>query len=214
MAAPSGKMLSDSSSSDDEALRRCQEAVWETRRDEKRDGDADVRQSKRVVVAQHEHDGNELGVTQGFREHVAKKLGAFLDGCVTEQQSGPPFRVKAGESDDDEGFRLFSTSVPGQTGGDPPAPVKRRPVPSSSDSDGEMEKRLKEAAVSIRDLLPSLSPPAGGTEGEESHRKRKRKRKRKPSPEGSGAPPQSDGEQQVKAKRKKKKRNGAADAPN
>ena len=29
------------------------------------------------------------------------------------------------------GFRLFSTSVPGETAVEPPAPVRRRPVPSS-----------------------------------------------------------------------------------
>lgn len=32
-----------------------------------------------LVVADHEHDGNELQVTQGFQTHVAKKLGLILD---------------------------------------------------------------------------------------------------------------------------------------
>lgn len=32
-----------------------------------------------VVVADHEHDGNELQVTKGFQTHVAKKLGHYLD---------------------------------------------------------------------------------------------------------------------------------------
>lgn len=32
-----------------------------------------------LVVAKHEHDGNELQVTEGFRTHVAKKLGTLLD---------------------------------------------------------------------------------------------------------------------------------------
>lgn len=35
--------------------------------------------SCRVVVAEHEHDGNELQVTQGFRTHVAKKLENLLN---------------------------------------------------------------------------------------------------------------------------------------
>lgn len=35
----------------------------------------------RVVVAEHEHDGNELQVTQGFRTHVAKKLETLLNRC-------------------------------------------------------------------------------------------------------------------------------------
>lgn len=34
----------------------------------------------RVVVIEHEHDGNELQVSQGFRTHVARKLEHLLDG--------------------------------------------------------------------------------------------------------------------------------------
>ncbi|XP_078106383.1 protein CUSTOS isoform X2 [Sander vitreus] len=102
------------------------------------------------------------------------------------------------------GFRLFSTSVPGQTADDTPAPMRRRPVPSSSDSDSEMETRLREAAVSVKDLLhtsslPStLSTPSAElpcsekvkkttkvAEGEENHvkKKKKKKKKRKPNQE-------------------------------
>lgn len=33
----------------------------------------------RVVVIEHEHDGNELQVSQGFRTHVARKLEHLLD---------------------------------------------------------------------------------------------------------------------------------------
>ncbi|XP_031156672.1 protein CUSTOS isoform X2 [Sander lucioperca] len=102
------------------------------------------------------------------------------------------------------GFRLFSTSVPGQTDDDTPAPVRRRPVPSSSDSDSEMETRLREAAVSVKDLLhtsslPStLSTPSAElpcsekvkkktkvAEGEENHVVKKKKKKRKPNQEES-----------------------------
>ncbi|XP_029492912.1 protein CUSTOS-like, partial [Oncorhynchus nerka] len=58
-----------------------------------------------------------------------------------------------------EGFRLFTTSVPGEfTIDPPPPPVRRRPIPSSSDSDSEMEMRLREAAVSVTDLLSSALP--------------------------------------------------------
>ncbi|XP_026177073.1 protein CUSTOS isoform X2 [Mastacembelus armatus] len=162
--------------------------------------DSSGKQSKRVVVADHEHDGNELQVTQGFRTHVAKKLGHLLDSYVTEMQtetSSCVASVKYGD-DDDEGFRLFSTSVPGQTAQDTPAPVKRRPVPSSSDSDSEIEMRLREAAVSVKDLFPlsaqssTLSPPTAEppcpekiknkknvAEGEESQEKVKQKKRRK-----------------------------------
>ncbi|XP_032373269.1 protein CUSTOS isoform X3 [Etheostoma spectabile] len=95
------------------------------------------------------------------------------------------------------GFRLFSTSVLGQAAEDTPAPVRRRPVPSSSDSDSEMETRLREAAVSLKDLfhtssLPStLSTPSAElpcsekvkkktkvAEEEENHIKKKKKKRK------------------------------------
>ncbi|XP_045891838.1 protein CUSTOS isoform X1 [Micropterus dolomieu] len=238
MAATAKKMSGvsdDSSSSDDEALRRCREAVWETRTDKKKDGDSSVQQSKRVAVAAHEHDGNELQVTQEFRTHVAKKLGHLLDSCITEMQNETSSSVKSAQFDDnDEGFLLFSTSVPGQTAVDPPAPVRRRTVPSSSDSDSEMETRLREAAVSVKDLLPSsslpstLSTPSSETiektkkkltEEGECHvvKKKKKKRKQKQGESDSAGSPlnaQGNGElgsseqehTQVKVKRKKKKK--------
>ncbi|XP_071012499.1 protein CUSTOS-like isoform X3 [Oncorhynchus clarkii lewisi] len=59
----------------------------------------------------------------------------------------------------EDGFRLFTTSVPGEfTIDPPPPPVRHRPIPSSSDSDSEMEMRLREAAVSVTDLLSSALP--------------------------------------------------------
>ncbi|XP_072244514.1 protein CUSTOS [Leuresthes tenuis] len=151
------RVLDDSSSSDDEELKRCQEAVWEIKTNKTKGGDSTAKESKRVVVADHEHDGNELQVTKEFRAHVAKKLGRHLDSCISVMQPDASSCLKSTSCDDDEGFRLFSTSVPGQKADEPPAPVRHRPVPSSSDSDSEMETRLKEAAVSITDLLPSSS---------------------------------------------------------
>lgn len=160
------------------------------------------------------------------------------------------------------GFRLFSTSVPGKKAEDPPAPVRRRPAPSSrffisinvfflvllihfyfppydilplsarfSDSDDEMEMRLKEAAVSVKDLLPLLvlSPPSMESpcsvkmtktkkkEGEESRVKKKKKKNQEdgeqvdsdstPDAQSNGELTNSEQEHmQVKVKRKKKKR--------
>uniref|UniRef100_A0A3Q3K8Q0 Protein CUSTOS n=1 Tax=Monopterus albus TaxID=43700 RepID=A0A3Q3K8Q0_MONAL len=247
MAAPSIEMVGvshDSSSSDDEELKRCQEAVWEARTDKKK-GDRFlcfmlniVLLCNSVVVADHEHDGNELQVTQGFRTHVAKKLGQLLDSYITEMQTKTSFcaaSVKCDDDDDDDGFRLFSTSVPGQTAEDPRAPVKRRPVSSSSDSDSEMETRLREAAVTVRDLFPSstlpstFSPPCleiikkkkKVSEGEESNVVKKKEKTKQNQEEGvqvdsAGSPlrAQRNGEHrdsehehtQVKVKRKKEKK--------
>uniref|UniRef100_A0A3Q1FRW5 Protein CUSTOS n=1 Tax=Acanthochromis polyacanthus TaxID=80966 RepID=A0A3Q1FRW5_9TELE len=231
MAAPAKKMVgvSDSSSSDDEQLRRCQEAVWETKTT-KNKGEGILLLSNSVVVADHEHDGNELQVTKGFQTHVVQ----FLFLAVFSGTFASFFNVKVFFL---LGFRLFSTSVPGQKADDPPAPVRRRPVPSSSDSDSEMEARLKEAAVSVKDLLPSSTQPSSTSppftenpcsekikkkkkktvaEEEESHTVKKKK-KRKQSEEESeqvDSNAQSNGEHenseqehtQVKVKGKKKKK--------
>ncbi|XP_030273390.1 protein CUSTOS-like isoform X1 [Sparus aurata] len=212
MAASVRKMVGvceDSSSSDDEALRRCQEAVWDTRRDTNTGGDASVQQSKRLVVAKHEHDGNELQVTEGFRTHVAKKLGTLLDSCISETRTETSSCVESAnrddnnDDDDDEGFRLFSTSVPGQTAEEPPAAVRRRPAPSSSDSDSEMETRLKEAAVSVKDLLPSFSStPAEEPPCSETPKKKKKKKKKEAEVE------EEDEESCVVKKKKKRKQTG------
>ncbi|XP_029916425.1 protein CUSTOS [Myripristis murdjan] len=164
MAAPVGKMVGvcdDSSSSEDEDLEKFKEAVWDNQAAKTTDAESNGKHSGRVVVSEHEHDGNELQVTQGFRTHVAKKLGQFLDSYISETQAATPSSVESPRCDEsDEGFRLFSTSIPGQIPAQPTAPVRRRPVPSSSDSDSEMETRLREAAVSVADLLPSSSLPS------------------------------------------------------
>ncbi|KAM4578443.1 protein CUSTOS [Fundulus diaphanus] len=211
-----------SSSSDDEELSRCREAVWESQTNKAGGGEDGVKQeSKRVVVADHDHDGNELQVTQGFRKHVAKKLERLLDSCISETK---PVALKClepkCEEDDDEGFHLFSTSVPGQEAAKPPSPARCRPAPSSSDSDSEMETQLREAAVSISDLFPpsmhssSSGEPAGSEVGakkkdeEEEHyvvKKQIKEDKRQDSVRSAHC--QSNGEQElsvVDIKRKKK----------
>ncbi|XP_051509677.1 protein CUSTOS isoform X2 [Myxocyprinus asiaticus] len=164
---------------------------------------------KVIDVSKHEHDGNELGTTPEFRSHVAKKLGALLDGCISEVFSKTDYS-KPGQSEireeehDEKGFLLFTTSVPGKwMEQSPPPPPKRRPIPSSSDSDSEMEMRLREAAVSVSDLLgPSAQPLTEKIEekrvtkeqpqtGEETEKnidtvlKKKKKKKRKMLKEGS-----------------------------
>ncbi|XP_040051717.2 protein CUSTOS isoform X2 [Gasterosteus aculeatus] len=145
---------------------------------------------------------------RGFEPTSRPSWGVFLKETYTENVSCvEPKRCDNDDDDDEEeGFRLFSTSVPGQAANDPPAPVRRRPVPSSSDSDSEMETRLMEAAVSVKDILSQssqLSTPVAPSasqnnekkrkvaEGEESHvcvakkKKKKRKKKKKQNQEGS-----------------------------
>ncbi|XP_016092375.1 protein CUSTOS [Sinocyclocheilus grahami] len=159
-------------------------------------GDSSSRRSQRTDVSKHEHDGNELGTTPEFQSHVAKKLGAFLDGCISEvffeTGDSKPGQSKNREEEDQESFHLFSTSAPGNWMEEPlPPPPKRRPIPSSSDSDSEMEMRFREAAVSVSDILASAAQLAAKTEeksttkesAEESTVTKKKKKKRKASTE-------------------------------
>ncbi|XP_004072602.1 uncharacterized protein C12orf43 homolog [Oryzias latipes] len=186
-------MAADSSSSDDEELKKCREAVWDTHIHKAKDADSNEKESKRVVVAGHDHDAkNELQVTQGFQKHVAKKLGHYLDSCLSETRSKTSNYLtltNCEDGDDDGGFRLFSTSIPGQKVTELPSTVRRRPIPSSSDSDSEMEMRLRETAVSVEDLVPasallsSLTEPVGLEKIKKNAAKReenpKKKKKRK-----------------------------------
>ncbi|XP_037537148.1 protein CUSTOS isoform X2 [Nematolebias whitei] len=235
MAAPSGLPERASSSSDDGDIKKCREAVWETQVNKRKDEDSrhSARQSKRVV-ADHEHDGSQLQVTTGFQTHVATKLEQFLDSCISELQSETSHGLEStnrGHDNQDEGFRLFSTSVPGQKADHPPAPARRRPAPSSSDSDSEMEMRLKEAAVPLKDLFPSTpttETPGSETmlahqvekEGEIIKKKRKRNDEESEHVDSAGsAPDHSSGERRsseleharVQVERKKKEKRKEAE---
>ncbi|NXB37524.1 CSTOS protein, partial [Eulacestoma nigropectus] len=105
----------------------------------------------------HEEGDNELQTTPEFRAHVAKKLGTMLDSFITvlKDSSGPSQTWVAQSDSEDDGFRLFSSSVPGDCGKPEPCPAarRRRPV-SSSDTDSDQEwQRYQEAAVSAADIL-------------------------------------------------------------
>lgn len=176
------------SSSEDENTARLKEAVWSFKpEDVNINGkDNNGRQSHRADVSKHEHD--ELGTTPEFRSHVAKKLGAYLDGCISEVCSDIVEPAQSENREDEEGFRLFSSSTPGKwMEQSPPPPPKRRPVPSSSDSDSEMEMRLREAAVSLSDILgPSAQHLSEKTEEKKNTKEetedtitKKKKKKRK-----------------------------------
>ncbi|NXM14010.1 CSTOS protein, partial [Ploceus nigricollis] len=111
-----------------------------------------------------EEGDNELQTTPEFRAHVAKKLGTMLDSFITvlKDSSGPSQTSVAQFDSEDDGFRLFSSSVPGDCGKAEPCPAarRRRPV-SSSDTDSDQEwQRCREAAVSAADILKQSAFPA------------------------------------------------------
>ncbi|NXE11218.1 CSTOS protein, partial [Lophotis ruficrista] len=179
MAAPRGGSGLDTDSDSDssgEAAARFREAAWDCAaqaavRTEPRGGEgrrpdkALLSRPRQREVNGHDEDGNELQTTPEFRAHVAKKLGAMLDGFITVlKESSGPSETSVQQSDSgDDGFRLFSSSVPGDCGKSEPCPaVRRRRQPSSSsDTDSDQEwQRCQEAAVSAADILKQSAFPA------------------------------------------------------
>ncbi|XP_067406176.1 protein CUSTOS isoform X2 [Emydura macquarii macquarii] len=208
MAAPMGgpgvaaESDSESSSSDAEDLERFREAVWDLAGQHSavvqpesggggfgKDKLLSVQPSLRQKVDDHDKDGNELQTTPAFRAHVAKKLGAMLDSCITvlEDSSAPVQTSMQTDDSEDDGFRLFSSSVPGDCGESKcPLSVKRPQPSSSSELDSDQEwQRYQEAAVSAADILkqsalsvvPQDSSQTHNQECTEHNQKKKRKKK-------------------------------------
>ncbi|NXP70252.1 CSTOS protein, partial [Ramphastos sulfuratus] len=166
MAAPADGCGSDSDSgSSGEAAARFREAAWDCAAQAAAVRTPDAisleRDNHILILNRHEvnghgEDGNELQTTPEFRAHVAKKLGAMLDSIITVlKDSSEPSQTSVQESDSaDDGFRLFSSSVLGDSGMLQSCPAARRQPSSSSDTDSDQEwQRYQEAAVSATDIL-------------------------------------------------------------
>ncbi|NWX61403.1 CSTOS protein, partial [Promerops cafer] len=164
----------------DEAAARFREAAWDCTAQAAAAARAEPRCEGQVLLASkeiilvlipngreaigREEGDNELQMTPEFRAHVAKKLGTMLDSFITvlKDSSGPSQTSVAQSDSEDDGFRLFSSSVPGDCGEPEPCPAarRRRPV-SSSDTDSDQEwQRCQEAAVSAADILKQSAFPA------------------------------------------------------
>ncbi|NXP52904.1 CSTOS protein, partial [Heliornis fulica] len=170
MAAPRGGSGSDTDTDSDssgEAAARFREATWDcvaqaAVRAEPCGGEGRRRRPASLCstlpceVNGHDENGNELQTTPEFRAHVAKKLGAMLDSFITVlKDSSGASQTSVQQSDSaDDGFRLFSSSIPGDSGKSEPCPAARRRPCSSSDTDSDQEwQRYQEAAVSATDIL-------------------------------------------------------------
>ncbi|NXL59306.1 CSTOS protein, partial [Chordeiles acutipennis] len=164
---------SDSSGGGGEAAARFREAAWDCTaqaavavREEPRGGEETIiiLILNRREVNGHNEDGNELQTTPEFRAHVAKKLGAMLDGFITvlKDSSGPSQTSVQQPDPGDDGFRLFSSSVPGDCGKPEPGPAAwRRQPSSSSDTDSDQEwQKYQQVAVSATDILNQSGFPA------------------------------------------------------
>ncbi|PNJ82327.1 C12orf43 isoform 3 [Pongo abelii] len=198
MEAPCGTVSdleSSNSSSDAEELERCREAAmpaWGLERRphvavKPRAGAANnqlstSQPSLRHKVDEHEQDGNELQTTPEFRAHVAKKLGALLDSFITISEAAKePTKAKVQKvASEDDGFRLFFTSVPGdREKEESPQPCRKRQPSSSSEDSDEEWRRCREAAVSASDILQESAIHSPGTVEKEAKKKRKLKKKAK-----------------------------------
>uniref|UniRef100_A0A8D0HFY8 Protein CUSTOS n=1 Tax=Sphenodon punctatus TaxID=8508 RepID=A0A8D0HFY8_SPHPU len=212
MAAPipyCGRSGSDSESSNAEDLERFREAVWDRSRQQsapvrpessgggfKKDVLPSAQLSLRQKANEHDQDVSELQTTPEFRAHVAKKLGAMLDSCITITVNSADPSWTCAHTSNSDGFRLFSSSVPGNTGKtEPSLPTRRRPHSSSSELDSDQEwKRFQEAAVSAADILkesalaviPQDSSQAQSEENTEHSQKKRKKRKKKNRGETNG----------------------------
>ncbi|XP_055511249.1 protein CUSTOS isoform X1 [Leucoraja erinacea] len=197
MAAAVEARSSDSDNA--EEWSRLREAAWDlgsqrtiAGTNEDKTTSVSIKPSLRQKGDNQQHDKNELQTTPEFRSHVAKKLGVLLDGIIAVDNSGPLLKQPAEDNGDDEGFRLFTTSIPeDHRKVEPSSPVKWKPPPSSSESDSEWD-RLKEAVVSGDDLLwqssivsnqPETNQEEGPAENKGNWKKKKRK-KRKLATEG------------------------------
>ncbi|XP_077165543.1 protein CUSTOS [Paroedura picta] len=230
MAAAVGS--SDSESTDDEARERLREAVWHSgpqRAAASREpSDGNISKSKlpsavssiRHKVSDCGPDQNELQTTPEFRAHVAKKLGSILDSSITilEHVSGHVKTCTKALETDDDGFRFFSSSIPGAIEKPEPSALKRRQLQhsSSSETDEDQEQRCQEVAVSAADILkhsglqaPLLELSNGHRYGTtESCQKKKKKRRKKAKVKG-----ESDSEQAIIEKPCKNKVNVWTEKP-
>ncbi|XP_035412447.1 protein CUSTOS isoform X1 [Cygnus atratus] len=203
MAAPRGGSGPNSDSDSDsggEAAARFREAAWDCVKQAavgaeprgggfKKDRLQSAQPSLRREVNGHDEDGNELQTTPEFRAHVAKKLGAMLDSFITvlKDSSGPSQTCVQQPDGGDDGFRLFSSSVPGDCEKSECSRASRRRQPSSSsdlDSDQEWQ-RYQEAAVSAADILKQSTFPAlsqdssqNPSQGYVEHSQKKKKKKK------------------------------------
>ncbi|XP_055093783.1 protein CUSTOS isoform X5 [Symphalangus syndactylus] len=166
MAAPTGTVSdseSSNSSNDAEELERCREAAmpaWGL--------------EQRPYVAVKPRAGaanNQLSTSQPSLSFIT----------ISEAAKEPTKAKVQKVASEDDGFRLFFTSVPGghEKEESPQPRRKRQPSSSSSEDSDEEWRRCREAAVSASDILQESAIHSPGTVEKEAKKKRKLKKKAK-----------------------------------
>nr|XP_033810018.1 protein CUSTOS isoform X2 [Geotrypetes seraphini] len=152
--------------------------------------------SLRLKTEDHENNGSELKTTPAFREFVAKKLEAMIDRCilVSQNEATPAVTAVPDTVSQEEGFRLFFSSVEENCGRASDVSSRKQRAPSSSEEDSEDEwQRCREAAVSFKDILKQSHLPVMQLEA-------------------SQVRDQGTGDKNVRLKEKHKKKRGKTEA--
>ncbi|XP_063568340.1 protein CUSTOS isoform X4 [Pongo abelii] len=165
MEAPSGTVSdleSSNSSSDAEELERCREAAMPAWGLERR---PHVAVKPRAGAA-----NNQLSTSQPSLSFIT----------ISEAAKEPTKAKVQKAASEDDGFRLFFTSVPGDREKEESPQPRRKRQPSSSSEDSDEEwRRCREAAVSASDILQESAIHSPGTVEKEAKKKRKLKKKAK-----------------------------------
>ncbi|PNJ82329.1 C12orf43 isoform 6, partial [Pongo abelii] len=151
------------SSSDAEELERCREAAMPAWGLERR---PHVAVKPRAGAA-----NNQLSTSQPSLSFIT----------ISEAAKEPTKAKVQKVASEDDGFRLFFTSVPGdREKEESPQPCRKRQPSSSSSEDSDEEwRRCREAAVSASDILQESAIHSPGTVEKEAKKKRKLKKKAK-----------------------------------
>uniref|UniRef100_G1PCZ0 Protein CUSTOS n=1 Tax=Myotis lucifugus TaxID=59463 RepID=G1PCZ0_MYOLU len=207
MTAPRGSMSDEESSSggsDAEELARCREAAvpaWgvgqrprgpEKKRAGAKESPASTNcPSLRPLVVQDHQGMSAWWTTDNVTGHVSGCAGLdpfLIDSSITisEAVKEPTKAEVQKATPEDDGFRLFFTSVPeGPEETAAPQPRRKRlPSRSSSEDSDEEWQRCQEAAVSASAILQE-SAIHGPVEVEKEAKKKKRKLKKKAKKEAS-----------------------------
>lgn len=162
-----------SSSSDEEEKKRLESAVWKVNKNnsyyEKKgtvETNGVVPLSKRESLddsTAFTADFRTVDTTPEYKNFMAKKLTAYLDGILEDLEEEPKKRPMKYEQPDDDSFQLFSTSsksyIPQKINYPQPKwkreqqKRRRQGKESSSSSDSEEEKKKLEAAAVSGDFI-------------------------------------------------------------
>ncbi|KAL4224081.1 hypothetical protein ACF0H5_017536 [Mactra antiquata] len=169
-------MSSSDSSEDEESVAKFREAVISTPSQittvstfvksdvkKKKETVPSKRPDKDILDDNEEHNYNVLGTTPGVRKHISKLLSDAIDRDLKYSDKSEVKSNTVLQQDETNVVKLFSSSSTclldkTSTVTDKNIPVRKRPVPSSSDNSSE-DERLAEASVSHDFIMKQKDKP-------------------------------------------------------